>query len=188
MFDTDKTQERGQVGIGTLIVFIALVLVAAIAAGVLINTAGFLQSQAEATGQESTDQVSNNIQLVSASGNGDFGDQQVEDVTATLQLAPGSDPVRLEELDGDGNFDELAVEVEVFGADLAAEEDDGTFDTDLLEEGETVTLTFGADVGESDLDAGDEAEVVITTEDGSQTTFLLVAPDPVEDDSSIRLG
>ena len=69
MFESiTNTEERGQVGIGTLIVFIAMVLVAAIAAGVLINTAGFLQSQAEATGQESTDLVSERIDVTSTVG------------------------------------------------------------------------------------------------------------------------
>ena len=64
----NNDEERGQVGIGTLIVFIAMVLVAAIAAGVLINTAGFLQSQAEATGEESTDLVSERIDVTSTVG------------------------------------------------------------------------------------------------------------------------
>ena len=64
----NNDEDRGQVGIGTLIVFIAMVLVAAIAAGVLINTAGFLQSQAEATGQESTDLVSERIDVTSSVG------------------------------------------------------------------------------------------------------------------------
>lgn len=59
---------RGQVGIGTLVVFIAMVLVAAIAAGVLINTAGFLQTKSKVTGDEASKQVSNRIQVVSARG------------------------------------------------------------------------------------------------------------------------
>ena len=65
----ERLNDRGQVGIGTLIVFIAMVLVAAIAAGVLINTAGFLQTKSEQTGQESSAQVSNRVQVVSGFGN-----------------------------------------------------------------------------------------------------------------------
>jgi flagellin-like protein len=65
----DERAERGQVGIGTLIVFIAMVLVAAIAAGVLINTAGFLQTQSEQTGQQSSAQVTDRLEPISKTGN-----------------------------------------------------------------------------------------------------------------------
>jgi flagellin-like protein len=68
MFDNND-ENRGQVGIGTLIVFIAMVLVAAIAAGVLINTAGFLQTQSEQTGQQSSAQVTDRLEPVSKTGN-----------------------------------------------------------------------------------------------------------------------
>lgn len=89
---------RAQVGIGTLIVFIAMVLVASIAGGVLINTAGLLQSKSEQTGQEAQDGVTNRIQVLgvtgevhqaSCTGSGEIVVQGVEQ----YELPRNADPV-----------------------------------------------------------------------------------------------
>lgn len=63
-----KTKDMGSIGIGAMIVFIAMVLVAGIAASVLIQTSTTLESQALSSGQETTAEVSSGLDVVNIEG------------------------------------------------------------------------------------------------------------------------
>ena len=59
----NKVRKAAQ-GIGTLIIFIALILVAAVAAGVLIQTAGSLQSKSLDVGRQTQEKITADIEVV----------------------------------------------------------------------------------------------------------------------------
>ena len=62
-----NSNKKAEMGVGTLIIFIALLLVAAVAAGVLIQTAGSLQQKALSTGTQATGQIATNAQVIDVS-------------------------------------------------------------------------------------------------------------------------
>jgi flagellin FlaB len=89
---------RADTGIGTLIIFIAMVLVAAVAATVLIHTAGSLQQRAQSTGTQTSQQVSSGINVQSVWGLDNNSSPEagtVSWVSIYVSLGTGSSPINL---------------------------------------------------------------------------------------------
>jgi flagellin-like protein len=89
--------KKAEMGVGTLIVFIAMLLVAAVAAGVLIQTAGSLQEKSLSTGQQARAQISTNARVIEVSGT-DGRNGNLTDFQEIMKLSPGSDPIKIEQI------------------------------------------------------------------------------------------
>ena len=199
-FITDE-EERGQVGIGTLIVFIAMVLVAAIAAGVLINTAGFLQSKSQETGQQSSKQVSDRLQEVATVGNvNTSGDENsVDIVNVTVTQAPGAGEIDVQNATvtwiGPSGTYQLTSTTQNYST--ASPDDEFSYsvvkDSDdsgnvLNDADDRLNLVFEMTAfAESNLDEGDEVTIKINTRAGSTTAIRFSVPESLGQKDAVEL-
>lgn len=80
--------EQGAIGIGAMIVFIALILVAAVASAVIIQTAEKLQQTAQQTGDDTEAEMGTKVLILSATVS-----DAANTIILTFELAAGSDTV-----------------------------------------------------------------------------------------------
>jgi flagellin-like protein len=199
-------EERGQVGIGTLIVFIAMVLVAAIAAGVLINTAGFLQTKSEATGQEASSQVSNRVTVVAATGdvtgeaNDAYKNGTVRYVNLTVMRSAGAENINLSSATIQWIGPDNAVTL-TNGPDTA-ETIKGENKEVLTTQEDRIKLVLNASAirdpsgnftaastanNQTGLSEGEKAQVEITTQYGATTPYWISVPESLDGKSAVKL-
>ena len=191
--NTDGDADRGQVGIGTLIVFIAMVLVAAIAAGVLINTAGDLQSQASDTGTETQQAVANQIEVVHAYGETNYEDTQdateVEQLNLVVKKSAGSDVIDMTSMTvqytSEATSETLEHDDGFTTEGLADTNDDGEALTDTSDRVEIGIDLSGTDEAGGALDPGDSATVELVDQSGAQFSYGVTVPATFSDDSEV---
>jgi flagellin FlaB len=82
--------DEADVGIGTLIVFIAMVLVAAVAASVIMQTAENLQQRAYAVGKQTIRDVSTGLRVIGVTGYTDVNKTKLEYLAIAITPRAGS--------------------------------------------------------------------------------------------------
>ena len=90
-----KKDEEALVGIGTLIIFIAMILIAAVAATVLINTAEELQARAKTVGTQTIREVSAGISVESVTGYTNENKTKIQYLALTIRPRAGSKDIDL---------------------------------------------------------------------------------------------
>ncbi len=89
---------KGQVAIGTLVVFIALVITAALAAGVLVAATQNAQSKAEAVYGKTLEKATYAFKFRGVEGLTTADDSNIEYAIFYIELAPGSGEIDLEDV------------------------------------------------------------------------------------------
>lgn len=177
--------DRGQVGIGILVLFVAMIIVSAVASGVIVNMAGKLGDRAQEAGSEAVGQVTEGIQVqdrtcvVSANPTG------VDEAWVHVRLRPGGTSVNMSNAtvlytDGDVHAD-LALGNETANATQYTLVDDDEHVRTLTNTSRMVRMRL--DVAEirgsrlngtrAPLENGGEATITVSAPEGAVTKIRL---------------
>jgi archaellin len=166
-----------------------MILVAAVAAGVLINTAGFLQNKASATSHESQKQVSNQVIVVSGTAKVKDPDAgTINETTLTVMQSPGSDAIDLEaatvELIGPNGeatlIHDKASNLSSSGVFNVTSEKDDDGSVPVLNSKEDrfdIIIPLNHSNAQANLETGDEMTIKVVTQSGSQYVYVATVPD-----------
>jgi len=91
-----KKDKRAEMGVGTMIIFIAMVLVAAVAASVMISTANTVREQAQSTGDQAIDNVASGFTVQDVVGGIDGTYENIVNVTIYMRLSAGSPSINMD--------------------------------------------------------------------------------------------
>lgn len=194
-----NTGSRGQIGTGTLLVFISVVLVAGATAGVVTNTAGFLQYQSDETSEHSTAEVSDRLEVAYAVGvvGGDGSAAEIEGLELIVKPAPDATAIELENTtvqyrssagrttlasDSVGGATEPTFSVEPLQGDAA----DGV----LGDPSDRAKLTIPLDGETAALESlrrGEKVQLTLTTDSGANTQVQHTVPAVAPDDGAVKL-
>ena len=196
-------RRRAQAGVGTLILLVALLLLAAIAAGVFLNVSQVFQGQSEETGEAVREQLTGEVSVVATTGNvttvdgttgvdrvrfiltvGGSGQRLAIDETLVVwagpdgsyQLTAAADPDNPASIDGS----EFAYVVE--------QDNDGSAPIlNARSDRIAVVVRVGSFGTDAVVEPGDAVSVTFVTPDGSQTVVRISVPQSVSGRDSVVL-
>jgi flagellin FlaB len=173
--------EDVDVGIGTLIIFIAMVLVAAVAAAVLIQTSGILQQKASTVGKEATSEVSSNLKIVSIVAT--VLGENATSLNFSIEVSAGGNPIDISKTKVKYIDDTHADFINI--SSTYTEERTLDSDPNVLSPGDLGK--FSVDLNGKNLSARKSATLQIIPEKGSMVVKDIIAPSTFGDNTRYQL-
>ncbi|MGD0817845.1 MAG: archaellin/type IV pilin N-terminal domain-containing protein [Methanomassiliicoccales archaeon] len=182
-----KRDRRGEMGVGTMIIFIAMILVAAVAASVLIGTANKVREQAQNTGDQAINNVASGFVIQDVTGTVNAGFTEITELTIQLRLQAGSPSMNMNLVSiqvvsdsantllgfaAGSSTSSGAIADSKYGANTTGSSTTWTGSNRVVEQGDLITVTItGLDLGYSAT-----ATVKIVPAYGSSTSVSFVTP------------